>query len=192
MNYEHTPTDQLIREITGGSATGFPRLRDVARNPDLLLTIEGIDPQAINRITAALELGRRYVAEPDEQDNRICSPQDVVKTFGPRVRDLDHERFYVLVLDNSGHIIREVLVSQGIANSSLVHPREVYKEAIRHSAASIILLHNHPSGVREASKEDHHITKQLVEAGRLLDIPVQDHVIISGNSYISFAENGWL
>jgi DNA repair protein RadC len=170
----------------------IPRLRAIARNPDLLFSIDGISSISARRIVAALELGRRYVAEHDEQKTVINSPEDVVNIYGPRLRDLDHERFYVLIMDNGGHIINDVLVSKGIANASLVHPREVFKEAIRRTASSIILLHNHPSGTREASKEDHSITKQLVEAGRLLDILVQDHVIICGASYISFAENGWM
>ncbi len=192
MNYENIPTDQLISEITGETVSGLPRLRAIARNPELLLSVDGISSISAKRIEAALELGRRYVAEPDEQRTVINSPQDVVSIYGPRLRDLDHERFYVLIMDNGGHIINDVLVSKGIANASLVHPREVFKEAIRRTASSIILLHNHPSGTREASKEDHSITKQLVEAGRLLDILVQDHVIICGASYISFAENGWM
>lgn len=192
MNYEHATTEQLIGEITGKSLSGFPRLREIAKNPELLLTIDGITAKTARRIQASLELGRRYVAEPDGKESRISSPEDVVTIYGPRLRDLDHERFYTLILDNGGHIMDEVLVSKGIVNASLVHPREVFKEAIRRTASSIILLHNHPSGTREASKEDHSITKQLVEAGRLLDILVQDHVIICGASYISFAENGWM
>jgi DNA repair protein RadC len=73
-----------------------------------------------------------------------------------------------------------------------VHPREVFKAAVTELATSIILLHNHPSGTRTASSEDHTVTKQLVDAGKLIDIPVRDHIIICGNSYVSFAENGWL
>jgi DNA repair protein RadC len=98
----------------------------------------------------------------------------------------------VLLLNNAGRIVHESIISEGIVNASLVHPREVFRAAVTELASSVILLHNHPSGVREASREDHLITKQLVQAGRMMDIPVHDHIIICGNGYISFAENGWL
>jgi DNA repair protein RadC len=192
MNQEHCSNEKLVLTLTEREVSQLPRLRDIARNPDLLLAIDGMDHKAVERITAALELGRRYTAEPDPEQPVISSPEDIVRIYGPRLRDLDHERFYVLCLDNGGHITHEVLVSKGIQSSTLVHPREIFREAIRRSASSVILLHNHPSGVKEASHEDKVITKQLVEAGGLLDITVKDHIIICGQSYLSFAENGWL
>jgi DNA repair protein RadC len=192
MDYEYASTDQLVREITGRIVSGLPKLREIARNPELLLSIDGIDQEAVVRITAALELGRRYTAEPDSEQAVISAPDDIVRIYGPRLRDLDHERFYVLLLNNAGIVTDEVMVSKGIQNSTLVHPREIFREAIRRSSSSVLLLHNHPSGVREASREDHIITKQLFDAGRLLDIQVKDHIIICGQSYISFVENGWL
>ena len=190
--YEHVTTVQLVRELTGQTVTGLPRLREIARDPDLLLQVDGIGRSTARRIEAALELGRRYVAEPDGDRVEITSPEDVANLYGPRLRDLDREEFYVLLIDNAVQLIGEHLVSQGIANASLVHPRETFREAIRRGASSIILLHNHPSGVREASSEDHAITRQLVEAGKTIDIPVRDHVIICGDSYVSFAEKGWI
>ncbi|MBE0643555.1 MAG: DNA repair protein RadC [Bacteroidetes bacterium] len=192
MNYEYASTDELVKEITGRTVSGLPRLREIARNPDILSDVSGIGAVSAKRIQAALELGRRYVGEPDTDRISISGPEDVARVYGPRLRDLDHERFYVILLNNAGQIIGEHLVSQGIVNASLVHPREVFREAIRMSASSVILLHNHPSGVREASREDHLITKQLAQAGKLIDIPVHDHIIITGSSYVSFAENGWL
>ncbi|MBE0643271.1 MAG: DNA repair protein RadC [Bacteroidetes bacterium] len=192
MNYEYASTDELVREITGRTVSGLPRLREIARNPDILSDVSGIGAVSAKRIQAALELGRRYVAEPDTDRISISGPEDVARVYGPRLRDLDHERFFVLLLNNAGQIIGEHMVSQGIVNASLVHPREVFREAIRMSASSVILLHNHPSGVKQASHEDSLITKQLTQAGKLIDIPVHDHIIICGQSYISFAENGWL
>ena len=141
---------------------------------------------------AAFELGRRHASIREDGDETIASPEDVAHRFIPRLRDLRHERFMVLLLDNAGRIIRECVISEGIVNASLVHPREVFRSAVTELASSIILLHNHPSGVREASREDHLITKQLVQAGRMMDIPVHDHIIVCGSNYISFAENGWL
>jgi DNA repair protein RadC len=192
MQYEHASIELLVQEITGRRIHDLPHLREIKRNPDLLLSIDGIGAASAKRIQAALELGVRYATEPSTEKPVISGPDDIVSIYGPRLRDLDHERFYVLCLDNGGRITHEHLVSQGIANASLVHPREVFREAIRRGASNMILLHNHPSEVKEASHEDHLITSQLVEAGKIIDICIQDHLIICGHSYVSFAENGWL
>ena len=192
MQYEHCTTEQLVQEITGRRIHDLPHLREIKRNPDLLMSIDGIGKSSARRIQAALELGIRYATEPATDKPLITGPEDVASIYGPRLRDIDHERFYVLLLDNGGHITHEHLVSKGISNASLVHPREVFREAIRRGASNVILLHNHPSEVREASREDHLITGQLVEAGKIIDIHIHDHIIIAGHSYVSFAENGWL
>jgi DNA repair protein RadC len=110
--------------------------------------------------------------------------------YQPLFRDLKQEVFKVLLLDSANHLLRDVKVSEGILNSSLVHPREVFRHAILEPAASIILLHNHPSGNPEPSPEDLQITRQLVEAGKIMGIPVHDHLIISPSSFTSFAERG--
>ena len=173
--------------------TKYQGLRDIARrHANELREISGIGDARAAHLMAAFEIGRRYVSSPDTPSAPISTPEDVAQLYIPKLRDLRHERFMVLLLDNAGHIIRERIVSEGIVNASLVHPREVYHAAVTELATSVILLHNHPSGVREASREDHMITRQLVEAGRMMDIPVHDHIIICGNSYVSFAENGWL
>jgi len=192
MQYEHWSTERLVQAITGRRIHELPHLREIRRNPDLLLSIDGIGTASARRIRAALELGIRYATEPATDKPVITGPEDVASIYGPRLRDLNHERFYVLVLDNGGRITHEHLVSQGIANASIVHPREVFREAIRRGASNMILLHNHPSEVKEASREDHLITRQLVETGKIIDIEIHDHIIIAGHSYVSFAENGWL
>ncbi|MDX9758004.1 MAG: DNA repair protein RadC [Bacteroidota bacterium] len=171
----------------------YGSLRSLARRPITELRgIHGIGLARAVSLQAAFEIGRRHAATPENPTDAIVSPEDVAHRFIPRLRDLRHERFMVLLLDNAGRIIRECIVSEGIVNASLVHPREVFRHAVTELASSVILLHNHPSGVREASREDHLITRQLVQAGRLIDIPVHDHIIVCGSSYISFAENGWL
>ena len=168
-------------------------LRKLAARPSSeLYGQRGIGTSRAATLFAAFELGRRYISTGDEEFTAIASPEDVAKIYIPRLRDLPTERFLALLLNNSGRILREHVVSEGIVNASLVHPREVFRAAVTEYASSIILLHNHPSGVREASKEDHHITSQLIAAGKMMDIPIQDHVIICGNSYISFAESGWM
>lgn len=191
---EHASNEQLIEAVIGRRLPGpiTMGLREIARTPELLELYSGIGPATVHRITAAFELGRRYVTEGEKQRPVITSPEDVARLYGPHMRDLPHERFMVLHLNNGGRIIHEQVVSVGIVNASLVHPREVFSKAVAHLTSSVILLHNHPSGVREASREDHLITKQLAEAGKLLDIPVNDHVIITGDGYVSFAEAGWM
>ena len=114
------------------------------------------------------------------------------RLFAPRLEDLPVEEFHVAVLDAQHRLERDVTVTRGILNSSLVHPREVFREAIAERAAAIILVHNHPSGDPTPSPDDRTVTEQLVAAGRLLDIPVHDHVIIGRGRYASFAEAGLL
>jgi DNA repair protein RadC len=120
------------------------------------------------------------------------SPEQVYGYFSPRLRDLKHEVFIVLILSSANKLIRWLTITEGTLNSSLVHPREVFKHAINELAASIILIHNHPSGIATPSDEDRMVTKQLVEAGKIIGIPVQDHVIIGSGQYYSFAESGIL
>ena len=112
--------------------------------------------------------------------------------MGDRIRDLDVEEFHLLALSTHRDVLREVLVSRGLLNASLVHPREVFRPAIAEAAAGIILVHNHPSGDPIPSPEDLTITGQLVAAGKLLGIPVLDHMIVGGDRWISFATQGLL
>ncbi|MBE0645089.1 MAG: DNA repair protein RadC [Bacteroidetes bacterium] len=200
-------TDAELLAIIINAGTGKLSALDIARSllsrhGDLralslrpvteLCRFKGVGTARAVAMLAAFELGRRHASIADKEDVAIVSPEDVAHRYIPRMRDLQHERFMVLLLNNAGCIIRECVVSEGIVNASLVHPREVFRAAVTELASSVILLHNHPSGVREASREDHLITKQLVQAGRMMDIPVHDHIIICGSNYVSFAENGWL
>ena len=143
-------------------------------------------------VHAALELGRRMAAEARDEGAPVRSPRDVYQLFAPKLEDLPVEEFHVAVLDAQHRLERDVTITRGILNSSLVHPREVFREAIAERAAAIILVHNHPSGDPSPSADDRLVTEQLVAAGRLLDIPVHDHVIIGRGRYTSFAEAGLL
>lgn len=102
------------------------------------------------------------------------------------------EEFHVLCLDTRHKLTYDTMVSRGILNSSLVHPREVFRKAIAENALSVVMVHNHPSGDPTPSRDDEAITAQLVAAGKLLDIPVRDHIIVGRNKYVSFAEAGLL
>jgi len=168
-------------------------LRRLASRPVAELTSHiGVGRARAVVIHAALELGRRMAAESRDEATPIRSPRDVVAIFAPRLEDLPVEEFHVAVLDAQHRLERDITITRGILNSSLVHPREVFREAIAERAAAIILVHNHPSGDPAPSLDDKTITEQLVAAGRLLDIPVHDHVIVGRGRYTSFAEAGLL
>ena len=139
-------------------------------------------------LAAAFEIGRRIQSEPFVQQQTVRSPQDVANIFIPRMRGLRKEQFHVLLLNSANKLFRETLVSEGSLNASIVHPREVFRVAVIESAASVIVLHNHPSGNTEPSTEDVEITRQLVEAGKVLGIPVHDHIIIAGESFASLRQ----
>lgn len=179
----------------GDEVMGFAQgsLRRLASRPVSELTRQGgVGRAKAVVIHAALELGRRMAAEARDESTPIRSPKDVVAAFAHRLEDLPVEEFHVAILDAQHRLERDVTVTRGILNSSLVHPREVFREAIAERAAAIILVHNHPSGDPTPSADDRNVTDQLVAAGRLLDIPVHDHVIIGRGRYTSFAEAGLL
>jgi DNA repair protein RadC len=178
---------QMIFATFGGS------LRRIARDPVAALTvIPGVGLARAVGIHAALELGRRLAGEERQPGAPIQSPRDVVQWYAPRMEDLPVEEFHVAVLDSQHRLERDITVTRGILNSSLVHPREVFREAIAERACAVILVHNHPSGDPAPSADDRAVTEQLAAAGRVLDIPVHDHVIIGRGRYTSFAEAGLL
>jgi DNA repair protein RadC len=178
---------QEILAEAGGS------LRRIAARPVAALTaLAGVGVARSVAVHAALELGRRMAAEARDEGAPMRSPRDVYAAFAPRLEDLPVEEFHVAVLDSQHRLERDIAVTRGILNSSLVHPREVFREAIAERAAAVILVHNHPSGDPTPSADDRAVTEQLVAAGRLLDIPVHDHVIVGRGRYLSFAEAGLL
>ncbi|MGA9119581.1 MAG: DNA repair protein RadC [Bacteroidota bacterium] len=166
-------------------------IRELARlSPQELIQLEGIGAAKATAVLAAMELGRRVQASADEERPILRSPDDAAKRLIPILRDREKESFVVLVLDAQNALRKLSEVSSGTLNASLVHPREVFKVAIQFGAASIIIAHNHPSGNPEPSGEDVEITRQLLESGKILGIPVHDHLIIAGNRFTSFAERG--
>jgi DNA repair protein RadC len=166
--------------------------RLAARPPAELLRIAGVGPTKAARLLAAFELAARLAREERPALPRIREPEDVVRLFQARLRDLAVEEFHLLALDSQSQVQREVLITRGLLNSSLVHPREVFRAAIAEAAAGIIVVHNHPSGDPTPSAEDQAVTRQLVAAGRLLDLPLYDHVILAGDRFTSFAAAGLL
>ncbi len=172
---------------------GDGSLRRLAQRPRAeLLRAEGIGPGKGGRLLAAFELGARLAREGRPPVQRIREPEDVARLFQDRLRDLQVEEFHLLALDSQSQVLREILITRGLLNSSLVHPREVFRAAIAEAAAGIIVVHNHPSGDPTPSAEDRAVTRQLAEAGRLLDLPLYDHVIIAGDRFTSLATMGLL
>jgi len=164
--------------------------RAASRNAEELVRIKGIGRVKAVAVVAAFELGRRVQGEIPEQVAIIRSPEDVAAVMIPRLRDASCEKFHVLILDSKNGLVRNIELTSGTLNASLVHPREVFKTAIDHRAASVIVVHNHPSGNKEPSREDLEITRQLAETGKIVGIPLHDHIIIAGNEYTSLAERG--
>jgi DNA repair protein RadC len=148
------------------------------------------DTKAIS-IIAAFETGRRTLSTSGKK-TALTSPADVYQYCHAKMMDLTVEVFSVLLLDSANHLQREARISEGILNSSLVHPREVFRPAIIEPSAAVILVHNHPSGNPDPSAEDIQVTGQIVAAGKIIGIPVHDHVIITRHNYTSFAEKGLL
>jgi len=173
--------------VSGGSLRGL-----AARPSAELLRMRGVGPAKAARLLAAFELATRLTQESRPPVPRIREPADVSRLMGPRLRDLPVEEFHLLALDSQSQVLRDVLITRGLLNSSLVHPREVFRAAIAEAAAGIIVVHNHPSGDPTPSAEDRAVTRQLAEAGRLLDLPVYDHVIVAGDRFVSFASTGLL
>jgi len=153
-----------------------------------LCDINGIGEVKATKVLAALELGRRLgIALPSERYS-IDSPEDVARLLMSDMRYLDREHFKALILNTKHQVIRVIDVSIGSLNSSVVHPRELYKMVVRHSGAAVIVVHNHPSGDPTPSAEDIAITKRLLEAGNILGIELLDHIILGDGRFVSLKE----
>lgn len=153
-----------------------------------LSSIDGIGIAKASRIISAIELAKRISLKASEYKPTIKSPEDVANLLMEKMSYLDREHFKVILLNTKGQVIKCETISIGTLNSSLVHPRELFKIAIRRSAASIILVHNHPSGDTSPSKEDIQVTRRIIDAGKLLDIKVLDHIIFGGKKFLSLKE----
>ena len=176
----------LARNIINKDFQGIRYLKEVSI--EQLCDIDGIGISKATQIKAALELGNR-ISSYKPVRYKINNPWDIYTYYMDDMRYLKKEVFKIVLLNTKNEIITEIDISMGTLNSSLVHPREVFVEAIKRSANKIILLHNHPSGQVEPSKEDKSITKRLVECGMIVGIEVIDHIIIGDGEYYSFKKN---
>ncbi len=157
--------------------------------------LDGVGPVSAAgaaRLVAAFALARRAYARRLEKGEPFRSSAEIYERYAPLLRDARKERFFVVLLDGKGRVMREDLVSEGSLTSSLAHPREVFAIAMREAAASIVLVHNHPSGDPEPSPDDIEVTKRLVSVGELVGIRVVDHVIVADGGFVSLLARGWV
>ncbi|MCL2460950.1 MAG: DNA repair protein RadC [Euryarchaeota archaeon] len=174
----------ISAEIVTLLKTGLPTF-------EKLTSIKGVGPSKAALFMACFEISRRYGKREDVPPIRITTPEDIMQLH--EVYSLRHERqehFVVITLNGAHEVINPHIISKGTLNQSLVHPREVFSEAIAERAAAIICVHNHPSGNLTPSAEDGAVTRQLAQAGNLLGIPLLDHIIISKNGLASLRELG--
>ena len=189
------PMEDLLEAIVGPKGRRLPpvfgSLKELLSAPPEDLT-EHLSPQMAFRLKAVFKLLSLIAVERIGTTDRIRDARGVYNLYHDRFRGEKQEHFLVIILDTKNRILKEVLVSKGTLNGSMVHPREVFAPAIRERAASVLVLHNHPSGDPQPSKEDIAITRQLVFACRVMGMTVHEHVIICQDKYFSFADQGYL
>jgi DNA repair protein RadC len=167
----------------------FESLKGIAQADFVeLQKISGIGRAKACQVMSAFELGKRVAIFSGNTKPVIRQPTDVFEYFSTQMSLLTREEFLVVVLDTKNRLVKYEFISKGTLNASIVHPRDVFRVAIIHSAAAIILLHNHPSGDPAPSQEDLDLTRRLVEAGKLMGINVLDHLIIGGAKFMSMKE----
>lgn len=180
-------------DLARNMLTKFDGFRGLdAKSAAELKKVKGIGPAKVAQIKAALELGKRLLTENSKEKRKIESCNDVFQLVAPYLRNLSREVFKVLLLTSRNNLIAEKTIFEGSLTESLVNPREIIKEAINEAAASVIFIHNHPSGNPKPSNEDKKITKTLVNSCNLVGINVLDHIIIGSETYYSFSENGMI
>lgn len=157
-----------------------------------LSKVKGLGTAKAATILAALELGKRVAVAKSQEKIKIESPQSCADILLPRLRYERHEKFLVVLLDSKNRIIRIDQISEGSVNSAVVHPREVFAPALLYHAAAILVAHNHPSGDPKPSSEDKDLTQSLAETGKIMGIPLIDHLVIGDGIFFSFREQGYL
>jgi DNA repair protein RadC len=176
-----------ILRSTGNSLHGLARL-----SVKDLMKIKGIGEAKAVSVIAALELGRRRKEFDTEEKLKISGSKDAFDLLKSHLQDLRHEEFWVILLNRANRVIKKQQISQGGVAGTVADPKIIFKSAIEDLASGIILAHNHPSGNLTASQADVELTRKLKEAGKLLEIQVLDHLIVSGQKYFSFADEGIL
>jgi DNA repair protein RadC len=175
---------QVLKKSGGLSGLADAGIREIAE-------IKGIGLTKAIRILSAFELGRRVITKPYDT-HPINSPEAVWKLLLPQMARLEKEEFRVLILNNKNNLLKNTVVSIGTVSETIVHPREVFRHAIREGGTGVIVAHNHPTGELVPSQEDIRTTERLVNAGGMIGIPIVDHVIITDTGYLSLKESGYI
>lgn len=178
---------ELAKTIIGKCNDEISTLQQIT--VEELCEIEGIGESKACQVLAAIELGKRVRQPGTMRKYKLSSPTEVVSFFNAELSTEKVEKFVAVFLSTKNEIINWEIISIGSLNASIVHPREVFNRAIKKSAASLLVIHNHPSGHAKPSREDENITKRLYEAGQLIGIPLIDHIIIGHEDYYSFKEH---
>ncbi len=188
-NIEETAVE-LSRRIL---ASADNNLNELGRKSiDFLITFQGIGEAKAVTIAAALELGKRRKEADVFNKKQITGSKDAAEYFQPMLGDLNHEEFWILLLNRGNRIIDSFMVSQGGISGTVIDVRLILKNALDKMASAIILCHNHPSGTMQASNADLNITRKIKSAAEIMDISVLDHIIIGQNNYLSLADEGML
>jgi len=175
---------KMIKNMGGLSAVSKAGLREIAME-------KGLGLKKAVKIQAAFEIGRRVITDVTDLKH-ISSPNAVWHLLLPEIACLQKEEFRVLVVNNKNMLLKKIIVSIGTITEAIVHPREVFRDAIKEAGSGIIVTHNHPSGNATPSKQDIDTTKRLVDAGKIVGIPLLDHIILTNSSYYSMKENGYM
>lgn len=187
-NQETTAIDlarNMIKDFGGFSGLDSKSIAELCQ-------VKGVGPAKAAQIQAALEIGKRLFLEQKNSGDKVENSDDVFNRVSPHLRNLSREVFKILLLTSRNTVIDEKIIFEGSLTESIISPREIVKEALNQSAASIVFVHNHPSGDPEPSEEDKRVTKHLKNACEMVGINVLDHIIVGSKSYYSFADSGLL
>lgn len=185
--------EESVLQLSNRLLTHFEGLRLLKdATLDEITSIKGIGKAKAIQVLASIELGRRISNLQHDDRYVIRSPEDGAKYVMNDMRFLSQEHFVTLYLNTKNQVLHKKTIFIGSLNASIVHPREIYKEALRRSAASIVCVHNHPSGDPSPSREDIEVTRRIVECGKILGIELLDHLIIGENKFVSLKEKGYL
>lgn len=185
--------EESVLVLANRVLSSFDKIQDLKHATiEEYTTVKGVGKAKAVQLLAAAEIGKRMYRKHSEGRYTIRSPEDAAAYLMTDMSSLTQEHFVVLFLNVKNEIIHKETIFIGSLNSSIVHPREIYREAVKRSAASIICAHNHPSGNPSPSPEDINVTKRLLEAGSLMGIELIDHVIIGDHQFISLKEKGYM
>lgn len=191
-NIKNKSVEQLFSCIIGNDETAYYVSQFIKRNPsfptkDDLMKINGVGEKTAERILSVMELQTRYFT--GTEIDAVKNPEDVVRRLS-FIKYEPQEKMIVITLDSANHVIGTHEVTKGLVNQTPVHPREVFRHAVADNAVSVIVAHNHPSGCNTPSPEDYTITKVLISAGKILQIPLIDHIVISKTGFTSICREG--